>query len=351
MHKRGYYGVLYMQEPNFAWLTAGGSDPVEHTNEAGRAFGNILVTPERVYLLANNIEMPRISAEEIPPDLFEPLAYSWIDEEPELVVRRIVGRKPVASDSRIDGVVYEKERLSALRSPLVPTEIDRFRNLCADTAEAMNAAIAAVEPGMTETQIGAAAGFELLARGAFPTLILVGTDERIFRFRHPLPTEKRLDSYCMVVVCAQRKGLVSSMTRLVHFGPLPAEVADKYRSVQRVDVELAAATASGASLAEVFEAARRAYRTEGFPGEERRHFQGGTCGYYSREQDLTPDSAYRIHETEVFAHNPSITGVKIEDTMLLENGSCSVLTDIRDWPSAEIAAGGLTLSRPEILVR
>ncbi len=351
MRRQSYHAVLLMQEPSFSWITGGGSDPVERTNEAGRAFGNVLVTPERAYLLANNIEMPRIAAEEIPAGIFEQLPYSWIDETPELVVRRVVGSKPFASDTRIEGAIYEKERLSALRMPLLPVEIERFRDLCVDTAMAMSAAISSVEPGMTETRIASRAGYELLSRGTFPTLILVGTDERIFRYRHPIPTEKRLDSYCMVVVCAQRQGLVSSMTRLVHFGPLPSEIADKYGAVQRVDVALAAATRSGAALSEVFEAARRAYRAEGFPEEERRHFQGGTCGYYSREQDLTPDSSYEVHETEVFAHNPSITGVKIEDTMLLENGTCSVLTCVPDWPAEEVSFEGLTLSRPGILVR
>jgi len=350
MHECGYDAAIFLQEPNFSWLTGGGSDAVEHTNEAGKAFGNILITREGAYLLANNIEMPRILAEEVTPRIFEPVRYGWIDQKAESVVRSIVGGGALASDTPMAGAVDERSRLSLLRTPLLSAELSRFRDLCRLTAEAMRDAVEKIVPGLSEIEIAAITGYELLRRGAFPALVLVGTDQRVFSFRHPVPTEKKLKAYCMLVVCAQKWGLVSSMTRLIHFGPLPSEVADKHRAVQQIDTEIAGATRAGASLAEVFAAARNAYISAGYPGEEIRHFQGGTCGYYSREQDLTPDSTYIIHETEVFAHNPSITGVKSEDTILLDAGTYSVLTEMPEWPADEVSRGNLTLRRPGILV-
>ncbi len=350
MNQHGYDATIFLQEPNFAWLTCGGSDAIEHTNEMGKAFGNILITRERAYVLANNIEMPRILAEEVPSRIFEPIRYAWLDQQAESVVRSIVGSGTLASDTPMEGATHERLRLSQLRTPLVETELSRFRALCRLTADAMRDAVKKIVPGMSEIDIGAIAGYEILRRGAFPALVLVGTDERVFSFRHPVPTEKKLTAYCMVVVCAQKWGLVSSMSRLVHFGPLPREIASKHRAVQEIDTAVADATRAGASLAQVFAAARSAYRSAGYPGEEVRHFQGGTCGYYTREQDLTPDSPYIIHDTEVFAHNPSITGVKSEDTILLDKGTYSILTEIPDWPANEVTRGNLTLRRPGILV-
>ena len=57
--------------------------------------------------------------------------------------------------------------------------------------------------------------------------ILIATDERIFNFRHPLPTAKKLERYAMLILCGRQHGLVCSITRLVHFGHLPEEIQKK----------------------------------------------------------------------------------------------------------------------------
>jgi len=57
-----------------------------------------------------------------------------------------------------------------------------------------------------------------------PHLVLIGSDERIFAYRHPIPKDKKIRKYVMVVVCAERDGLIVDMTRFVHFGLLPREL-------------------------------------------------------------------------------------------------------------------------------
>lgn len=76
-------------------------------------------------------------------------------------------------------------------------------------------------------------------------VLFVGTDERIFKFRHPVPTEKKLKRYCMVVICAQKWGLILSMTRLVHFGTPSDEIRSRYQSLHRVDMAYITATSAG----------------------------------------------------------------------------------------------------------
>ena len=190
---------------------------------------------------------------------------------------------------------------------------------------------------------------ELLSRGVFPLVLLVGTDHRIFRFRHPKPTEKKLERYCVIVVCAERWGLILSMTRLFHFGKPPAEIAAKYDALLQVDLAYIRATREGNTLSQVFEAGRRMYREVGFSGEERMHYQGGTCGYLIREQDLEKDNRYVIQQGEIFAHNPTITGVSVEDSILLEKEGYRVLTLSESWPAREVEYGGTSVLRPEIL--
>lgn len=352
MEEGGYDGALFASDQGFAWIACGAADLVEHTGEMGRGFANVLVTPDEAYLIASNIEMPRLLAEEVGGLELRPVEYPWTDGGAEKSVERVLGRgRSIASDTRIDATAYERDRLALLRTPLTDAEIDRFRILCARSAEAMTATIDAIRPGMNEIEIQTVAGREILARDAFPSIILVGTDERIMRFRHPVPTAVRLERYCMVVMCLQRWGLVSSLTRLVHFGDLPGELRRRYDALLDVEHALIAATRPGEPLHDIFSAGEHAYAAAGFPGEERKHFQGGTCGYYSREQELSPRVDYRIREGEVFAHNPSITGVKVEDTILVRDGGYDVLTEMVGWPSVPHTLDGHTLVRPEILVK
>ncbi len=347
-----YDAVLFATDQNFAWLGCGAADLVDHSNEMGRSFANLVVTESAHYLVASNIETPRLLAEEVGGLGFEAVEYPWTQGSADPTIAQLIGQgRRIASDVDFPGGVNEASRLGLLRTPLSEIELDRFRSLCAASARAMDAAVSAVQPGMSELDIQAAAGHEVLRQGAFPTLILVGTDDRISRYRHPIPTEAVLDRYCMVVICAQRWGLVSSLTRLVHFGRFPEELQRRYDALLAVEHALISATRSGRRLQEVFDSGRRAYADAGFPGEEEKHFQGGTCGYYGREQELAPSVAYKVQEGEVFAHNPSITGVKVEDTILTRRGEYEVLTKIEGWPSREVTVDGLTLRRPEVMIR
>ena len=52
----------------------------------------------------------------------------------------------------------------------------------------MDAAIRKIKPGMSEYQIAANLGFEAQSRGVQAIVNLIAVDERIFMYRHPLPT-------------------------------------------------------------------------------------------------------------------------------------------------------------------
>ena len=64
-----------------------------------------------------------------------------------------------------------------------------------------------------------------------------------------------------------------------------------------------------------------------------------------------PSSAEPIQDGMAFAWNPSITGTKTEDTVLLRSGSLDIWTATEDWPTLDVAAAGTTLRRPAILQR
>jgi len=262
----------------------------------------------------------------------------------------LAGLQVGADHVRSDATDLSAE-LARLRAALLPSEALRFRDLGRRSADAMGATIERIAPGDTEHEIAAALLGESEARGVQAIVALVATDERVYRFRHPPPTDKRLDKYAMVVLCGRRQGLVSSITRLVHFGPMPDELRRKQRAVARVDAAFIGATRPGARLSEVFARAVQEYAAVGFPDEWRRHHQGGPAGYEPREYLGTPTSEGEkvVAVGQVYAWNPSVAGIKSEDTILVGQADSEVLTTIDGWPLVAVELDGRSYTRPAVL--
>ena len=153
----------------------------------------------------------------------------------------------------------------------------------------------------------------------------------------------------MLILCGRKWGLVCSITRLVHFGRLPDDVRHKAEACARVDATFIAATRPGETLAKIFQRAVVAYGDVGFADEWQRHHQGGPAGYEPREFLATPDSADVVREGQAYAWNPSVTGTKSEDTILVGADGNDVITTINGWPMLSVQADGKIIARPAIL--
>jgi Xaa-Pro aminopeptidase len=347
---RGLDGLLLRRVSSFAWATCGAASYINTASTTGMA--SLLITPSKHYLITDNIEAPRLEREE---KLAE---QGWIFElgpwyEPSSAVARLSAGLKVGADGFYPGAVDLSDDIAELRSLLTPEAIARFRGLGRASAEAVNAAALAVTPGMTEHEIAAQLCLEAQRRGAQPIVVLVATDERIFSFRHPLPTGKRLARYAMLILCGRQHGLVCSITRLVHFGPLPAELRRKAEATARIDSAMIAATRPGATVGDVFQRAIEAYAQAGYPDEWKLHHQGGPAGYEPRELLATPGSPFKVQAAQAYAWNPSITGTKSEDTILVagDGQPNEVLTLTPGWPMLDVTIDGRTTQRPAIWER
>src|SRR5439155_8301382 len=166
----------------------------------------------------------------------------------------------------------------------------------------------------------------LAAIGADSVVTLVGADERLRLFRHPTPTDLCWDKTVMMVACARRGGLIASITRIVCAGAVPEGIRDRTREVAGIMASMLAATKPGASGADLYEVAARAYRDAGFPGEEHLHHQGGAASYRTRDSVAHPACIERVQDGQAFAWNPSITGSKIEETCIASCEGIEIIT-------------------------
>jgi len=338
--------LLLRQTGNFAWATCGADSHINTADSMGIA--SLLITRTNHLVLTNNIEAVRLMQEggladqdwefQISP------WYSGGDQISELIRGTKLG-----ADGCFPGALDLSNEVAGLRSQLTIEEGRRFRELGALCALGMKQAVDAVRPGMTEYEIAGILSKEVESRGVQAIVNLIAVDERIFSFRHPLPTSKQLQKYVMLILCGRKWGLICSLTRLIHFGKLPDEVRHKGELIAQIDAKMIAATRPNNTLGDVFRTAQSAYGSAGFPDEWQLHHQGGSAGYAPREIIATPASTELILVGQAFAWNPSITGVKSEDTILVGERSNEIITEMADWPSIDVQIDDQVIKRPAIL--
>jgi len=342
--------VLLTRRDNFSWFTGGRDNHVVTSGEEGVA--TLLITPKEVTVITNNIEAPRIFGEELTKKEAKCKFKPWHDSAAAAsLLKSLIGKKRVASDNAIGRTKLLKPDFAELRYSLTHSEIKRYRSLGADASAAIEAAAKAVKPGMTEFQIAALLSQQVISRGMEPAVILIATDERIKKYRHPIPTGRKVKRCVEMVLCARRNGLVISCTRFVHFGPLPKIIERKHRAVCLVDAAMNLSSTVGTCVADVFRVARKMYRKTGFANEWKLHHQGGPTGYGPREYLATPTDERCILPNQALAWNPSITGTKSEDTILSTPRGVQFLSGPQKWPTISVEYNGITLDRPDILVR
>jgi Xaa-Pro aminopeptidase len=314
----------------FAWATSGGSNVVLLTAETGVA--ELLVTQDEACVMTDEIEVERLREEEVPPGFSFHVA-PWA--EPELhehYVLNAAAGKAVLSDRPAGAELPLPHALRIRRMVLVKPEQDRYRRLGLEAAQAMSEVMRVARPDWTEYQLAGAGAQALWKRGIHPALVLAAGEARLPRFRHPTPSSQNLGSRAMMVFCARRHGLYANLTRFVTFGNAPPEQI----GLMTIEATGLAVVAPGNSLSSVYHAFADAYRHAGHPDAIREHHQGGITGYLAREIVATASTATALEAGMAVAFNPSLPGLKIEDTFLIQPHGLENLTLDPDWPTMNV---------------
>lgn len=313
LSRRAASGVVIGSRRGFAWLTAGGRNHVVSASEAGVA--PLLVTSRGCVALAPINEAARVADEEVAGLPIELRSVPWHAPDAGLAeARRIAGHGPTL----VDESSLEPD-LMPIRARLHPAERERMRWLGTVADATLAEALAGVIEGTTEDELAAATLASLAARGVAAPVVLVAADERITRYRHPLPSGQPILRRVMLVIVAERWGLHVAATRIRELEPPGPALAARLTASQRVLEALHRATRPGETLGAVLAAGQAAYRDEGFPDEWRLHHQGGLIGYAGRERIATPGDVTRLETGMAVAWNPSIAGAKAEATHILEH--------------------------------
>jgi Xaa-Pro aminopeptidase len=352
----GLGGVLLGSQHNFSWLTAGSSNGIDMSRDPGA--GSLLIRRDgKRFVLANRIEMKRLLTEELAGEDFEPVEFAWEEEKasPSFLAdkaRALLTRSADALGSDLpvgSSVPVVEGALARQRFQLTPSEIERYKLLGRDAGESLSDLVRGLSPGETEEEVAQRAAYALAAKGIRAVVNLVAADERIQQYRHPVATRKRWEKVLMLVVCARRHGLIASLTRIVAAGRVDDKLKRRTLSAARVNARILHATREGATGAELYGTAARAYAGEGFEGEEHLHHQGGATGYRTRDWVAHPLSEESVRRNQAFAWNPSITGTKVEETVIVEGDGVTAVTSTPDWPQIPVTVEGREYLSPDVL--
>ncbi len=279
--ERGVDGVWLKRRTNIAWLSDGADVHVDAASTTG--VGSIVWTPRRKIVLTSNIEKPRLGDEEF-GDGWEIQPQDWWRTEK-------LPKGKLATD-------FPDDPFADLRASLTDLELTRVRELGLYTSIALEQILKGfLRPGHTEQEIAGALSGIFRGWGASTPVVLVAADDRIAKYRHPIPTARKIEKTVLVAVCPRRHGLI-------------------------------------------LEVGLQAYRETGFKDEWKLHHQGGPMGYEGRDYKATPTETRKVVAHQLVGWNPSITGTKSEDTIL---STGEVLTAAREWP--------MVGARPDILCR
>jgi Xaa-Pro dipeptidase len=332
-----------------AWLTAGLENRIEAGSTASAMW--VVVTLDGALALTTNVEGPRIVAEHDLAARGLPLeTIEWFTGDAGLTAAasEFAGHPvaALASDGHAVFGIDAEDELARLRLPLLPAERTRLSALGADAARALESTLRAWRPGERDVDVQARIAAELERAGAFGACLIVGGDERVERFRHPLATGVAVNRLVMAVVVAERGGLHAAATRFACSQGLPGEVREAWLAALGVESRMLSACRVGATYGEVLRACDEAYSLVGWPGAWREHYQGGPIAYRQREFEISPSQResrwyeQRIEAGHAVAWNPSVAGGgKSEDTFLVDHEGLRCLTATGDWPQADAGHG------------
>ena len=338
-------GIIIGKNYNFAWLTAGGNNKLTNNQETGAA--EILITKGNKYILTNNLEEQRLREEEVFNQEFTFLKRKWHEHR---TVDNLTSGLKLGSDLPTKGVRYVGQELAELRYSLTDSELAKYKDIGQKVGQIITAICRQLEPGVSEHEVAGLLAKELWSVGITPVSLLVAADERITKYGHPQPTDKRANNRVIISLAAQCEGLIVSLTRLVSFGSLPYQLVERFDDLFELEKLYLAGTEVEEEVAELFKKVVAKYKDLGYDDEWELSDHGGALGYTVRDYLVTAASDKKIKENQPLAWSPALPGLKLEDTVVATAEGPELITMDSEWPHRSYVIQGRKFIRPEVMV-
>ena len=351
LEKEDLDGLYLSKQSNFAWITAGSSNIVTMCTEAGVA--SVLVTKDGDrYAITDAVEEPRMKEEQLLEALgFKVLSQAWYEQKNQEFVANIVGSLDrVGSDVPFGAARVIPEKINPLRFSLTYNEICRYQFLGDHMSKSLETYLTTIKPGMSEYEIAGGVAAAIWPDGIDQVLFLVASDERILKHRHATPTDKKVQKSVMVSCNGRYKGLITTTTRMVHFGQPPAGLLEQFRVTAEIENRMIEATKPGVDDLVPHMVGKQAYADLGYAEMYYKHHQGGPQGYYNRNYLVSEANHGITQVNQGYCYNPVIDGTKVEDAFIATENGPLMITKPVVFPTLTSNVNEVTFVRPNMLV-
>ncbi len=236
---------------------------------------------------------------------------------------------PLSSALHPAGRIVEEQRM--VKS--LP-EILKIRRSVAVNSEAYFRIMKRVRAGIQEQEIAAALDYEMRRLGAestaFETIVAAG-DRSALPHAHPSARKLEENELLLIDMGASVDGYSSDMTRMAHAGPVSKRARDLYKAVLEAQLAAVDTVRAGIPANKVDRAARSVLKKHKLD-RAFVHSTGHGLGLEIHEAprvaktEKTELQAGMVITIEPGAYIEGFAGVRIEDTVLVTQHGCEVLT-------------------------
>ena len=224
--------------------------------------------------------------------------------------------------------------IEELRTVKSPDEIERIRRSVETNSRAFEQAVARVKPGMRESDLAAELEYRMRRSGAekpsFETIVAGGARSA---WPHAQPTASRLKPGDLTIVDmgAMQDGYASDMTRMLFLGTPDAKVKRAYRAVLEAQLAAIDTVRPGVKASAVDAAARDVLKSYDLD-RAFVHSTGHGLGLEIHEAPrIGKRSKAKLQAGMAITIEPGVYlegfgGIRIEDTVIVTETGCQVLT-------------------------
>lgn len=348
MKQNGFGAAILTRRDSFAWFTFGGDNKIFYSMDTG--FGLLAVTMDAVFLIAQVMDVDRIYDDELSGLDIEKIGVRWCDPSREETALKLLAGKRIVSDIPLAGAECRFKELVALQTPYAPWEVARYREVGRMCDEMLKNIADNARPGMREQEIASMILHEYGKVYSVPKVLLVGSDDRIAKYRHPNPSDRRVERVVLLHPAADIHGMHANITRMLCFGDPPQELTQKYDLLNNILAMTCAHLRPGIRHEALLRERRRMLKEAGLEQEYFNHYPGATTGYFFGSSAPVIGNA-EIVDTQCFDWFLTVTGAKVEELVMATPDGGEVLSAAGAWPTKEYAYGEFHARLPTLYLR
>lgn len=348
---KGFDAAVIGLRENLNWLT--GHDPGVCLTVANAPI-ILIVTKDGGYLVGATMDALRFFKEDIEEETtIELCQVLWFEQTPFEKAGKIIESLKVISDFPIGNAVCDGEFFTQLHYPLFDEEIELYKSFAKKAEEIMFDIANQIKPGMTEEEVRWMFSKAYSENEIDGLVYIIGSDERIANYRHCIAKNKVIDRLIMLAPACRKYGLTVPITRMIYFGDnLPKETLNKFEVACKIEAQTIDMAREGTKFNDIFLKQKEMFKEYGYENEWKNHFQGGMTGYVVNDSSLTLDTNAVIKDNQTFNWYITLTGVKVEETMLTskKHGQL-ILSENGIWPTKKYEVNNNSYELPQIMIK